>query len=133
MGPSVLQRPRRLAGRSADGGYPRLLRNHAPPCGRGADVGRVISVRADAGRRRASLSPRPRARACVDGDRDPRLGPRALRALSRQSHRYPQLQYLLLIPLHYVATANRLKIATPPDVMALEYEVNHYTLFEGHH
>src|SRR3546814_2744455 len=87
MGPSGLQRPPRLAGRSADGGYPRLLRNHAPPCGRGADVGRAISVRADAGRRRASLSPRPRARACVDGDRDPRLGPRALRALSRQAHR----------------------------------------------
>src|SRR3546814_19741780 len=91
-----------------------------------------MSGRADAGRRRASLAPRPRARACVDGDRDPRLGPRALRALSRQAHRDPQLQYLLMITLHYVATANGLKIEIALEDMALDYEVIDYPLFARH-
>src|SRR3546814_14560994 len=61
------------------------------------------------------------------------LGPRALRALSRQAHRDPQLQYLLMITLHYVATANGLKIAIALEEMALDYEVIDYPLFEGHH
>src|SRR3546814_6931507 len=61
------------------------------------------------------------------------LGPRALRALSRQAHRDPQLQYLLMITLHYVATANGLKIAIALEEMALDYEVIAYPLFEGHH
>src|SRR3546814_17292016 len=92
-----------------------------------------MSGRADAGRRRASLAPRPRARACVDGDREPRLGPRALRALSRQAHRDPQLQYLLMITLHYVATATGLKIAIALEEMALDYAVIDYPMVEGQH
>src|SRR3546814_1918783 len=132
MGPSGLQRPPGLAGWSADGGYPLLLRNHAPPGGRVTDAGQAISVRAYAGRRRASLLPRARARACVDGDRDPRLRSHALRALSGQAHRDTQLQHLRVITLHYVAPSNGLKIAIAPEEMALEFEVVDYTLFEAH-
>src|SRR3546814_19097719 len=38
-----------------------------------------------------------------------------------------------MITLHYVATANGLKIAIALEEMALDYEVIDYPLFEGHH
>src|SRR3546814_14395721 len=38
-----------------------------------------------------------------------------------------------MITLHYVATANGLKIAIALAEMALDYEVIDYPLFEGHH